>query len=125
MRINFLGVLCKPPRKLQFFFAAYKIRHGIIFSWLLTSTTKVTIYSLAVQTWPPRKSLAAKVIRFWCSDAITPRKCGIVPDQHICVVGFKVLRNFYANCGESVQPLQSVKLTYQPCSRSRVGWTLT
>ena len=24
-----------------------------------------------------------------------------------CVVGFKVLRNFYANCGESVQPLQS------------------
>jgi hypothetical protein len=21
-----------------------------------------------------------------------------------CVVGFKVLRNFYANCGESVQP---------------------
>ena len=24
-----------------------------------------------------------------------------------CVVGFKVIRNFYANCGESVQPLQS------------------
>ena len=24
-----------------------------------------------------------------------------------CVVGFKVLRSFYANCGESVQPLQS------------------
>ena len=24
-----------------------------------------------------------------------------------CVVGFKVLRNFYANCGESVKPLQS------------------
>ena len=24
-----------------------------------------------------------------------------------CVVGFKVLRDFYANCGESVQPLQS------------------
>ena len=24
-----------------------------------------------------------------------------------CVVGFKVLRNFYTNCGESVQPLQS------------------
>ena len=23
------------------------------------------------------------------------------------VVGFKVLRSFYANCGESVQPLQS------------------
>ena len=23
-----------------------------------------------------------------------------------CVVGFKVLRNFYANCGENVQPLQ-------------------
>jgi len=35
-----------------------------------------------------------------------------------CVVEFKVLRNFYANCGESVQPLQSVKLIYQPCSRS-------
>ena len=42
-----------------------------------------------------------------------------------CVVGFKVLRNFYANCGESVQPLQSVILIYQPCSRSRVAWTLT
>jgi hypothetical protein len=25
-------------------------------------------------------------------------------------VGFKVLRSFYAACGESVQPLQSVKL---------------
>ena len=24
-----------------------------------------------------------------------------------CVVGFKVLRDFYVNCGESVQPLQS------------------
>ena len=24
-----------------------------------------------------------------------------------CMVGFKVFRNFYANCGESVQPLQS------------------
>ena len=24
-----------------------------------------------------------------------------------CVVGFKVLQNFYANCGKSVQPLQS------------------
>ena len=56
---------------------------------------------------------------------ITPRKCGIVPDQHICVVGFKVLRDFYVNCGESVQPLQSVKLIYQPCSRSRAAWTLT
>ena len=28
-----------------------------------------------------------------------------------CMVGFKVLRSFYANCGESVQPLQSLKLT--------------
>jgi hypothetical protein len=26
------------------------------------------------------------------------------------MVGFKVLRSFYAACGESVQPLQSVKL---------------
>ena len=42
-----------------------------------------------------------------------------------CVVGFKVLRDFYANCGESVQPLQSVKLIYQPCSRLRADWTLT
>jgi hypothetical protein len=42
-----------------------------------------------------------------------------------CVVGLKVLRNFYANCGESVQPLQSVKLIYQLCSRSRAAWTLT
>ena len=25
--------------------------------------------------------------------------------------------------GESVQPLQSVKLVYQPCSRSRAAWT--
>jgi len=25
--------------------------------------------------------------------------------------------------GESVQPLQSVKLIYQPCSRSRAAWT--
>ena len=41
------------------------------------------------------------------------------------VVGFKILRNFYANCGESIQSLQSVKLIYQPCSRSRAGWTLT
>ena len=24
-----------------------------------------------------------------------------------CVVGFKVLQDFYANCGESVKPLQS------------------
>jgi hypothetical protein len=30
-----------------------------------------------------------------------------------------------ANCGESVQTLQSVKLIDQPCSRSRVAWTLT
>ena len=29
-----------------------------------------------------------------------------------CMVGFKVFRNFYANCGESVQPLQNVKLIY-------------
>ena len=29
-----------------------------------------------------------------------------------CVVGFKVHQNFYVNCGESVQPLQSVKLIY-------------
>ena len=42
-----------------------------------------------------------------------------------CVVGFKVFWNFYANCGKSVQPLQSVKLIYQPCSRSRAAWTLT
>jgi hypothetical protein len=27
--------------------------------------------------------------------------------------------------GESVQRLQSVKLIDQPCSRSRVAWTLT
>jgi hypothetical protein len=27
-------------------------------------------------------------------------------------------------CGESVQPLQSVKLVYQPCSLSRVAWIL-
>jgi hypothetical protein len=26
------------------------------------------------------------------------------------MVGFKVLRSFYVACGESVQPLQSVKL---------------
>jgi len=25
--------------------------------------------------------------------------------------------------GENVQPLQSVKLIYQPCSRSRAAWT--
>jgi hypothetical protein len=42
-----------------------------------------------------------------------------------CVVGFKVLRNIYANYGESVQPLQSVKLIDQPCSQSREAWTLT
>jgi hypothetical protein len=42
-----------------------------------------------------------------------------------CMVGFKVLRNFYANCGESVQPLQSVKLIDQPWSRLRAAWTLT
>jgi hypothetical protein len=41
-----------------------------------------------------------------------------------CVVGFKVLWNFYANCGETVQPLQSVKLIDQLCSRSRAAWTL-
>ena len=39
------------------------------------------------------------------SYAITPRKCDIVPDQHICVVAFKVHWNFYANYGESVQHL--------------------
>jgi hypothetical protein len=33
----------------------------------------------------------------------------MMPDQHR-VVGFNVLRDFYATCGESVQPLQSVKL---------------
>ena len=27
--------------------------------------------------------------------------------------------------GESVQPLQSVKLVYQPCSRTRAAWILT
>jgi hypothetical protein len=42
-----------------------------------------------------------------------------------CMVGFKVLRKFYANRGESVQPLQSVKLIDQSCSQSRVAWTLT
>jgi hypothetical protein len=42
-----------------------------------------------------------------------------------CMVGFKVLQNFYANCGESVQSLQSVKLIDRPCSRSRAAWTLT
>ena len=84
---TFLGVICKPPRQLQIFLAAYKICHEIIFSWLLTSTAKVTLYSLAVQSWPPRKSLATKIIRFWCSVYIasfgacrttstTPRTCG-------------------------------------------------
>jgi hypothetical protein len=33
----------------------------------------------------------------------------MVPAQHR-MVGSKVLRSFYAACGESVQPLQSVKL---------------
>jgi hypothetical protein len=33
-----------------------------------------------------------------------------VPCKHR-MVGFKVLQSFYATCGESVQPLQSVKLT--------------
>jgi hypothetical protein len=42
-----------------------------------------------------------------------------------CMVGFKVLRNYYAKCGESVQPLQSVKLINQLCSRSRAPWILT
>jgi len=41
---TFLGVICKPPRQLQIFLAAYKIRHEIIFSWLLTSTAKVTLF---------------------------------------------------------------------------------
>jgi hypothetical protein len=35
----------------------------------------------------------------------------MVPAQHR-MVGFKVLRSFYAACGESVQPLQSVKLIF-------------
>jgi hypothetical protein len=42
-----------------------------------------------------------------------------------CMVGYKVLRNFYTNCCESVQPLQSVKLNDQSCSHSRAVWTLT
>ena len=75
---TFLGVICKPPRQLQIFLAAYKICHEIIFSWLLTSTAKVTLYSLAVQSWPPRKSLAAKVIRFWCSVVL------------LCRINFKI-----------------------------------
>jgi hypothetical protein len=41
------------------------------------------------------------------------------------MVGFKVFWNFYVDCGERVQPLQSVKLIDQPCSRSRAVWTLT
>jgi len=80
---TFLGVICKPPRQLQIFLAAYKICHEIIFSWLLTSTAKVTLYSLAVQSWPPRKSLAAKVIRFWCSDC-TLNLFADLPSNVIC-----------------------------------------
>jgi hypothetical protein len=38
--------------------------------------------------------------------AITPQKCGMMLGQHH-MVGFKVLQNFYASCGESVQLLQS------------------
>jgi hypothetical protein len=33
------------------------------------------------------------------------------------MVGFKVLRDFYATCGEIAQPLQSVKLFDYLCSR--------
>jgi hypothetical protein len=33
----------------------------------------------------------------------------MMPAQHR-VVGSKALRSFYVTCGESVQPLQSVKL---------------
>jgi hypothetical protein len=41
------------------------------------------------------------------------------------MVGFKVLRNFYVNYVERVQPLQSVKLIDQSCSRLRAAWILT
>jgi hypothetical protein len=37
-----------------------------------------------------------------CPYAITPRKCDMMLGEHR-MVGFKVLRSFYANCGYSVQ----------------------
>jgi hypothetical protein len=43
-----------------------------------------------------------------CSVPMQPH-LGMVPAQHR-MVGFKVIRSFYAACGESVQPLQSAKL---------------
>jgi hypothetical protein len=48
----------------------------------------------------------------------------MVPYKHR-MVGFKVLLSFYATCGESVQPLQSVKLIDYLCSQSTAAWTLT
>ena len=62
--------LRKPPRQLQIFLAAYKTRQGISLSWQLASTTKVRLYFLVVQIWPPRKLLAVKgnSVQFSCSE---------------------------------------------------------
>ena len=47
-----------------------KTRQGISLSWQLASTTKVRLYFLVVQIWPPRKLLAVKgnSVQFSCSE---------------------------------------------------------
>jgi hypothetical protein len=54
--------------KRRVFLTAQKIRHEIIFSWLFVETATETLYSLAIQFWPPRKLLTNKANPVWCSD---------------------------------------------------------
>jgi hypothetical protein len=53
----FLGGPRKQPRKHAFFLAVRKNSQAIIFSLRFVVTAKKTLYTLAAQFWPPRKTL--------------------------------------------------------------------
>jgi hypothetical protein len=53
-----------------------------------------------------------------------PRKCGMVVVQHR-MVGFKVLRSFYANCGYNVQTTTDCKTDRSAVLMVMSAWTLT
>jgi len=79
-----VSLLCGPAKSLRkslVFLAVQQNHQGIAqfswrisfpakdytFPWLLTGVTKETIFFLAVQFWPQRKFLAAKIIPIWGS----------------------------------------------------------
>ena len=100
---------------------AYQARYGphpqgVCYAACISATFRDD--SITLGRWNPQRLLLIRTTRksFIVYPACSPWKC-----FGSCKLGHMGITTH----GESVQPLQSVKLVYQPCSWTRATWILT